>query len=69
MPAKSGQTPRALAPAGITASAILAGVTVTAVLVAGELSITLPKLTDRRGQGREIPITIPNAIPDRDAAQ
>ena len=45
------------------------GAAVTAVLVAGELSITLPKLTDRRGHGREIPVTVPNAIPDRDAAQ
>ena len=45
------------------------GAAVTAVLVAGELSITLPKLTDRRGHGREIPVMVPNAIPDRDAAQ
>jgi hypothetical protein len=45
------------------------GSAVTAVLVAGELSITLPKLTERRGLGHEIPVTVPNAMPDRDAAQ
>lgn len=45
------------------------GAAVTAVLVGGELSITLPKLAERRGHGREIPVTVPNAMPDRDAAQ
>jgi HSP20 family protein len=45
------------------------GAAVSAVLVGGELSITLPKQTERRGQGREIPVTVPNAMPDRDAAQ
>jgi HSP20 family protein len=45
------------------------GAAVTAVLVNGELAITLPKVTDRRGRGREIPVTAPNAMPDRDAAQ
>src|SRR4029078_12419313 len=48
----------------VRVSRALHGGAVTAVLVAGEWSITLPKLKDRRGQGREIPITVPNAIPD-----
>jgi HSP20 family protein len=45
------------------------GAAVTAALVGGELSVTLPKLAERRGHGREIPVTVPNAMPDRDAAQ
>jgi HSP20 family protein len=38
---------------------------VRAVLASGELRITLPKLPERRGQGREIPIQVGEAPPSR----
>ena len=39
------------------------GAAVTATLADGELCVTLPKLADRRGRGREIPVTRPAPTP------